>query len=70
MAIRNRLTELLGIEHPIIQGGMAWTATAEFWQQRSVRQEGWASSAPATCQRTCSGSRSEQQSPPRRDHSA
>ena len=27
--IRTRLTELLGIEHPIIQGGMAWTATAE-----------------------------------------
>ncbi len=29
MAIHTRLTELLGIEHPIIQGGMAWTATAE-----------------------------------------
>jgi len=29
MALRTRLTELLGIEHPIIQGGMAWTATAE-----------------------------------------
>jgi enoyl-[acyl-carrier protein] reductase II len=29
MAIRTRLTELLGIEHPIIQGGMAWTATWE-----------------------------------------
>jgi enoyl-[acyl-carrier protein] reductase II len=29
MAFRTRLTELLGIEHPIIQGGMAWTATAE-----------------------------------------
>jgi enoyl-[acyl-carrier protein] reductase II len=29
MAIRTRLTEMLGIEHPIIQGGMAWTATAE-----------------------------------------
>ncbi len=29
MTIRTRLTELLGIEHPIIQGGMAWTATAE-----------------------------------------
>ncbi|MDP2299249.1 MAG: enoyl-[acyl-carrier-protein] reductase FabK [Coriobacteriia bacterium] len=27
--IRTRLTTLLGIEHPIIQGGMAWTATAE-----------------------------------------
>jgi enoyl-[acyl-carrier protein] reductase II len=29
MTIRTRLTALLGIEHPIIQGGMAWTATAE-----------------------------------------
>jgi enoyl-[acyl-carrier protein] reductase II len=29
MALRNRLTTLLGIEHPIIQGGMAWTATWE-----------------------------------------
>ena len=29
MALRTRLTELLGIKHPIIQGGMAWTATAE-----------------------------------------
>ncbi len=29
MAITTRLTRLLGIEHPIIQGGMAWTATAE-----------------------------------------
>lgn len=29
MSLANRLTRLLGIEHPIIQGGMAWTATAE-----------------------------------------
>lgn len=29
MALRTRLTEVLGIQHPIIQGGMAWTATAE-----------------------------------------
>lgn len=29
MALRTRFTRLLGIEHPIIQGGMAWTATAE-----------------------------------------
>lgn len=29
MVLRTRLTELLDIEHPIIQGGMAWTATAE-----------------------------------------
>lgn len=29
MALRSRITELLGIEYPIIQGGMAWTATWE-----------------------------------------
>ena len=29
MALCTRITELLGIEHPIIQGGMAWTATWE-----------------------------------------
>jgi enoyl-[acyl-carrier protein] reductase II len=29
MAIRTRVTALLGIEHPIVQGGMAWTATWE-----------------------------------------
>jgi enoyl-[acyl-carrier protein] reductase II len=29
MALRTRLTTLLGIEYPIIQGGMAWTATWE-----------------------------------------
>lgn len=29
MALRTRVTEILGIEHPVIQGGMAWTATAE-----------------------------------------
>lgn len=29
MSLTTRLTALLGIDHPIIQGGMAWTATAE-----------------------------------------
>ncbi len=29
MAIRTDLCELLGIEYPVIQGGMAWIATAE-----------------------------------------
>ena len=24
MAIRTRITDLLGIEHPIVQGGMMW----------------------------------------------
>jgi enoyl-[acyl-carrier protein] reductase II len=27
--ITTRLCEILGIEHPILQGGMAWVATAE-----------------------------------------
>ncbi len=27
--IRTALTDLVGIRHPIIQGGMAWVATAE-----------------------------------------
>ncbi|MDI6900435.1 MAG: enoyl-[acyl-carrier-protein] reductase FabK [Anaerosomatales bacterium] len=29
MALSTRVSRLLGIDHPIIQGGMAWTATAE-----------------------------------------
>lgn len=29
MAIRTRITDLLGIEHPIIQGGMMWVGRAE-----------------------------------------
>jgi NAD(P)H-dependent flavin oxidoreductase YrpB (nitropropane dioxygenase family) len=29
MAIKTRITELLGIEHPIVQGGMMWVGRAE-----------------------------------------
>tara|TARA_R110000868_G_scaffold368114_3_gene631075 strand:+ start:936 stop:1061 length:126 start_codon:yes stop_codon:yes gene_type:complete len=29
MAVRNRLTALLGIDKPIVQGGMMWVARAE-----------------------------------------
>ena len=29
MAFKTRITELLGIEHPIVQGGMQWVGTAE-----------------------------------------
>src|ERR1700733_8922408 len=29
MAIRTRFTELTGIEHPILQGGMMWVGRAE-----------------------------------------
>ena len=27
--MKNRICELLNIEYPVIQGGMAWVATAE-----------------------------------------
>ncbi|MET0362670.1 MAG: nitronate monooxygenase, partial [Sphingobium sp.] len=27
--MKTRITELLGIEHPIVQGGMMWVGTAE-----------------------------------------
>lgn len=29
MAIRTKITEMLGIEHPIVQGGMMWVGTAD-----------------------------------------
>ena len=29
MALKTRITEMLGIEHPIVQGGMQWVGTAE-----------------------------------------
>ena len=29
MAFKTRITEMLGIEHPIVQGGMQWVGTAE-----------------------------------------
>ncbi len=29
MALKTRITELLGIEHPVVQGGMQWVGTAE-----------------------------------------
>lgn len=29
MAIKTRITEMLGIEHPIVQGGMMWVGTAD-----------------------------------------
>src|SRR5579862_7194608 len=29
MGIRTRFTELLGIEHPVVQGGMMWVGRAE-----------------------------------------
>ena len=29
MIMKTKLTEMLGIEYPVIQGGMAWVADAE-----------------------------------------
>ena len=29
MALRTRITDLLGIEHPVVQGGMMWVGRAE-----------------------------------------
>ncbi|MBP8246990.1 MAG: nitronate monooxygenase, partial [Phenylobacterium sp.] len=29
MALKTRFTELVGIEHPIVQGGMQWVGRAE-----------------------------------------
>ncbi|MES2302281.1 MAG: nitronate monooxygenase, partial [Pseudomonadota bacterium] len=29
MALKTRITDLLGIEHPIVQGGMMWVGRAE-----------------------------------------
>ena len=29
MALKTRFTELLGIEHPVVQGGMMWVGRAE-----------------------------------------
>ncbi len=29
MALKTRFTELCGIEHPIVQGGMMWVGRAE-----------------------------------------
>ena len=40
MALRTRFTELLGIEHPIMQGGMMWAAPS--WQRRSLTAVAWA----------------------------
>ena len=34
--MKTRITELLGIEYPIIQGGMAWVAII-IWQQRFLK---------------------------------
>ncbi|RYF97133.1 MAG: nitronate monooxygenase, partial [Caulobacteraceae bacterium] len=29
MALKTRFTELVGVEHPIVQGGMQWVGRAE-----------------------------------------
>jgi NADH:quinone reductase (non-electrogenic) len=39
MALRTRIAELLGIEHPVVQGGMMWVGRAELASayERSTR---------------------------------
>lgn len=45
MAIRTKITEMLGIQHPIVQGGMMWVGTADM--AAAVSNAGvWASSPP------------------------
>ena len=31
--MKTEITELLGIEYPVIRGGMAWVAVLSSWQQ-------------------------------------
>ena len=38
--MKTRITEMLGIEYPIIQGGMAWVAE-HTWQQACPQQAAW-----------------------------
>jgi len=44
--MKTRITEMLGIEYPIIQGGMAWVA--EHHLAAAVSEAGLASSAAQT----------------------
>ena len=43
MALKTRFTEMFGIEHPIVQGGMQWVGRAELGP-RSPMVVVWASS--------------------------
>lgn len=40
MAIKTRITEFFGIEHPIVQGGMHYVG-AQKWPLRSPTPAGW-----------------------------
>jgi len=33
--IKTRFTEMFGIKHPIVQGGMQWVGAAPNWPRRS-----------------------------------
>lgn len=44
----NPITQLLGIEYPIIQGGMAWTSGHKLAAAVS-NEGGWEYSAPGRC---------------------
>jgi NAD(P)H-dependent flavin oxidoreductase YrpB (nitropropane dioxygenase family) len=41
MSVHTRLTELLGLEHPIVLGGMGGGATCQAWSARSRMPEAW-----------------------------
>ena len=45
MALKTRFTELVGVEHPIVQGGMQWVGRAEL-VARWPMPAAWASSPP------------------------
>ena len=47
-ALSTRITELLGIDYPILQGGMSWVARARHWPRRSPMQAASASSSAHT----------------------
>lgn len=57
MAIRTRITEMLGIEYPIIQGGMQWLARAEL--AAAVSNAGGLGIITAATHRTKEGLRNE-----------
>lgn len=60
--IRTPLCDLLGIEYPVFQGGMAWIADGKL--AAAVSEGGaWASLPQATPRETRSGSRSRWPSP-------
>jgi nitronate monooxygenase len=50
MALTTRITQMLGIAHPIVQGGMMWVGTADMASAVS-NAGGWGSSPRSPCPR-------------------